>query len=127
MHHVLNSEKYGFPLNQNGFYSTNDFENEIHTVDRDVSAEAYLWIVTKDGEILRSTSILPNERDEKSYLIINKVIEGSTSDKFKYIVEGNFSVNLFIGQYGTESEMVEGTFRLPIVEVKNSELLELCN
>lgn len=123
---VLNADQYGFPVNQNGFFSVYDLDNEIFEVPQNVSAEAYLWIVTHNEGLYRSTSVVHNERDPDSNLIINKVIKVDHA-LYQYIIEGSFRVNLFEGMYGTTSKIAEGSFRWPVVEIPFSELTDLCN
>ncbi|MEQ9440003.1 MAG: hypothetical protein RIG62_13190 [Cyclobacteriaceae bacterium] len=126
---VLNADQFGFPINPGGYFTTYDLENDIFIVDRDVRAEAYFFITTKDDEVYRSTSIVPNERSEESFFSIDAVTEtkDTTFSEYQYIVEGRFKVNMFKGFYSTDAEMMEGNFRCPISSIKNAELLNLCN
>jgi hypothetical protein len=114
---VVTAERFAFPVNQNGF--------EVSR--RNTSAEAYLSLSTADG-LYRSTSVVPNTRDESSFISIDKVVEnkGVTAAEYPYLVEGRFMVNLFKGMYGTTSEKVEGKFRWPVSSVPTSELVALC-
>lgn len=126
---MLHADQYGFPINQSGYFTVYDLENVVFTVDREVQGEAYFYFTTLNGEVYRSTSIVPNERSEGSYFFLDRVIttaDTSITD-YQYIIEGRFGVNLFRGSYGTESEMVEGTFRWPVGTIKNTEMLYLCN
>lgn len=126
---VLNADQFGFPINPAGYFTTYDLENDIFIVDRDVSAEAYFYITTKDDEVYRSSSIVPNERSEDSFFTIDAVTEtkDTTFSEYQYIIEGRFKVNMFKGFYGTDSEIMEGNFRCPISSIKNAELLNLCD
>lgn len=126
MEKVLNADQYGFPINPRGFYSVYDPENNHFEISENVSAEAYLWISTNDDEFYRSTSMEPKDRDPGSNLIIDKVTKVKDHHLYQYIVEGRFRVNLFDGLYGTDSKIAEGSFRWPAVEIRNSELIELC-
>ena len=129
MKNIIYSDHFGFPTIQSGFYYVYDLENNLFEVPKDVSAEGYLRIFTNDRERYTSSTIVPNQRDERSFLYIDKVIDNKedTTNAYPYIVEGRFKVDLFKGDYSTESEIVEGNFRWPIAEVKTSELLELCD
>jgi hypothetical protein len=124
---VVHSPGIGFPIPTSGFYKTYDLENNVFEVDRNVSAEAYLSINTKD-HLYRSNSIVPNERDPNSFIRIEKVIENSGQDSYDYpyIIEGVFKVNLFEGMYGTTSQMVEGNFRWPVGRVEDLQVLSIC-
>ncbi|WKZ59923.1 MAG: hypothetical protein QY309_00255 [Cyclobacteriaceae bacterium] len=117
----------GFPINQNGYYEEYDLENSVFLVNRNLSAEAYLFISTED-EFYRSDSVVPNERDPRSFIRIERVIENTGMDSYDYpyIIEGKFAINLFEGMYGTTSQLVRGNFRWPIGRVEDSELLSLC-
>lgn len=125
---VINASSIGFPINQNGYYEVYDLENDVFEVSRTSSAEAYLYITTKD-KLYRSSSVVPNERDPSSFIRIEKVIEntGEDSDEYPYIIEGTFAVNMFEGHYGTSSQIVEGSFRWPMGRIENSRLLSVCN
>lgn len=117
----------GFPIIQNGFYEVYDLENSVFLVNRNLSAEAQLYITTKEG-FYRSTSVVPNERDLGSFIVVERVIENKEADSYgyPYIIEGKFVVNLFEGMYGTTSQIVEGNFRWPIGRIEDSELLSVC-
>ena len=127
MKEMLSADQFGFPINTSGYYKVYDLENDEFIVEKGVSAEAYLYISTQD-EFYSSSSVVPNERDDKSFFKLDSFIavEDSTVRDYQYIIEGSFSVNLFRGHYGTESETVAGTFRWPVKAVKNSKLLSLC-
>ena len=127
MKEMLSAEQFGFPINTSGYYKVYDLENSEFIVEKGVSAEAFLSISTQD-EFYRSSSVVPNERDDKSFFKLDSfvAVEDSTVRDYQYIIEGSFSVNLFRGHYGTESETVAGTFRWPVKAVKNSKLLSLC-
>ncbi|MBX2967890.1 MAG: hypothetical protein KF803_00840 [Cyclobacteriaceae bacterium] len=117
----------GFPIIQNGYYEVYDLENSVFLVNRNLSAEAQLYITTKDG-FYRSTSVVPNERDPGSFIVVERVIENKEADSYSYpyIIEGKFVVNVFEGMYGTTSQIVEGNFRWPIGRIEDSELLSVC-
>lgn len=130
MQHVLNAKDFGFPTNQRGYFLVFDSENEIFAVSREVSAEGYISIVTNGDEVFNSTSVVPIEREsEQAYLIIDKVIENKkdTKSDYKYIIEGRFKVNLYKTYSSATNKVMEGSFRWPIREVLNSELLILCD
>lgn len=124
---VVTAKTFAFPINPNGFYEVYNPDAGQVEVSRDASAEAYLWLNTTDG-IYRSTSVVPNSRDEFSFLSVDKVVEnkGAMAATHPYIVEGRFMVNLFKGHYGTTSERAEGKFRWPVSLIRTSELVELC-
>lgn len=124
---VVTAKTFGFPINTSGFYEVYDPGAGHVEVSRNASAEAYLWLNTADG-VYRSTSVVPNTRDDSSFLSIDQVIEnkGDMAATYPYIVEGTFMVNLFKGHYGTTSERVEGKFRWPVSLVRTSELVGLC-
>lgn len=128
MTHVLNAENYGFPTILNGYYSVFDLENENFVVSRDVSAEGYLSIVTKEEKVYHSTSVVPHKRDKSSYLIIDKVIENKevNNNSYGYVVEGRLKVDLVDRDSGIDTKILEGSFRWPIKEIHNSDLLLLC-
>jgi hypothetical protein len=125
---VVNTSTFGFPVNQNGYYKIFDLDKSIFTVGRDVTGEAFLSINTQD-HFYRSDSVVPNTRDENSFITIDKVIENEGDEKstYPYFAEGTFKVNLFEDFYGSTSEMIEGKFRWPIADIKDSELLDVCN
>jgi hypothetical protein len=117
----------GFPIIEIGYYEVYDLENSVFLVNRNLSAEAQLYITTKDG-FYRSTSVVPNERDLGSFIVVERVIENKEADSYNYpyIIEGKFVVNLFEGMYGTTSQIVEGNFRWPIGRIEDSQLLSVC-
>ena len=125
---VVRASTFGFPVHENGFYKVYDLENSVFTVGRDISAEAFLYIQTKD-QYYRSSSVFPVQRIDDSFVTIDNVVVNDGEDKtlYPYIVEGTFKVNLFVGLYGTTSELVEGNFRWPVANIQDSELLDLCD
>jgi hypothetical protein len=127
LNQVVTADSIGFPINTNGYFEVYDLENSVFRVNRNVSAEAYLEIITEDT-FYRSSSVVPNERDPNSFIGIDRVIENTGNDSYEYpyLLEGTFKVNLFEGMYGTTSQIVEGDFRWPVGRVENSQILIIC-
>ena len=129
MDQVLNSDKFGFPVLNEGYFEVFDFEKPEFVVNRDESAEAYLIITTQDERIYTSSIIgVPDERSEEAFFAIDAIEKQDTTiSDYPYVVEGRFKVDLFEGYYGPTFQMAEGSFRLPVFKVTNSEILGLCN
>ena len=126
---VLNADKFGFPVMNEGYFEIFDFEKPEFVVNRDESAEAYLIVTTQGGQIFTSsTSGTPNERSDEAFFAIDAIKKQDTTiSEYPYVIEGRFKVDLFEGYYGPTFRMAEGSFRLPVFKVTNSEISGLCN
>ena len=126
---VLNSDKFGFPVLNEGYFEVFDFEKPEFVVNRDERAEAYLIITTRDEQIFTSsTAGAPNERSDEAFFAIDAIKKQDTTvSEYPYVIEGRFKVDLFEGHYGSTFQMAEGSFRLPVFKVTNSEIFGLCN
>jgi hypothetical protein len=124
---VANSNTFGFPIKQRGFYEVHDLETGQVEVSRNSSGEVYLNLTTTES-FYRSTSVVPNMRDSSSFVNVSGIItnEGPTANEFPYFLEGTFRVNLFKGMYGTISEQVDGKFRWPLGLIRTSDLVKRC-
>lgn len=118
----LGSSPIGFPINSEGYSLNNKDENGL------VPTEVYLFINTQDDKLYRSTSDENVPREDDSYFrIINVLNLGDTApEKYVYIVEGEFRVNVFYENSYTDSKVVEGSFRLPIYTFGTVEALNQC-
>lgn len=125
---VVNDDNFGFPSLNEGYFAVFDFDKPEFVVNRDVRAEAYLSVTTQDERIYTSSIIgVPKDRSEDTFFAIDAVEKQDTTiSKYPYIIEGRFSVDLFEGYYGPTFQRSEGSFRLPIFKITNSELLAHC-